>query len=68
MAKIKADNKGKEADEKTKLKLKQMNENNIWITIGLESKRIKTYNIMPEGWQKGIIIKWQTKNKYTKNN
>lgn len=61
-----AHNKGKEADEETKLRLKQMNENNIWITNGTESKKIKTYVIIPEGWQRGRIIKWKTKNKYMK--
>jgi hypothetical protein len=61
-----AHNKGKEADEETKLRLKQMNENNIWITNGTESKKIKTYVIIPQGWQRGRIIKWKTKNKYMK--
>jgi hypothetical protein len=38
----------------------------MWINNGIETKRIKTYNIIPEGWKKGRILKWKTKNKYTK--
>lgn len=48
-------NKGKEASEKMKIILRENNKDRVWITNGIDSKTIKTYDSVPEGWYYGRI-------------